>query len=379
MVDSAPFLGPNMGRKRWSGWLNRLIASPGFQRRASRLPVARRVARRDGAALFDIVQGFVKAQALSALVQLNLPQRLLNGPERVAELARFCDLPEDRMRILLQAGAGMGLLRRKRGDRFALTRQGAALTGVPGLEAMIRHHGAFYRDMEDPVALLRGETETELAGFWPYVFGAAGAVDPQVTATYSDLMAQSQRLVAQDTLAQVSLKDTRRVMDVGGGTGVFLTAAARAAPQAELMLFDLPAVVTGAKVRFAEAGLTQRATIYPGSFRDDPLPDGADVISLVRVLYDHADDTVADLLRSVYDALPPGGRLIVSEPMSGGTRPDPQTDVYFAFYTLAMRTGRTRSQAEIAEMCRAAGFSTLRSHPVQRAYITSVVTAVKAD
>lgn len=281
------------------------------------------------------------------------------------------------MRILLQAGAAMGLLRRKRGDRYGLSRQGAALTGVPGLEAMIRHHGAFYRDMENPVALLRGDTETELAQFWPYVFGAAGAVDPEVTATYSDLMAQSQRLVAQDTLAQVSLKGARCLMDVGGGTGVFLTSAGMAAPDTDLMLFDLPMVVQGAQARFAEAGLAGRTAIHPGSFRDDPLPEGADVISLVRVLYDHADETVAALLRTVYEALPPGGRLIVSEPMSGGTRPDPQTDVYFAFYTLAMQTGRTRSQAEIMDLCRTAGFSGLRAEPVRRSYITSVVTAVK--
>lgn len=369
---------PDMGRKRWSGWLNRLVASPGFQRRASGLPIARGFARRDGAALFDLVQGFVRSQALLALVQLNLPRRLLNGPEQTAVLARFCGLPEERMRLLLQAGAAMGLLRRRRGDRYGLTRQGAALTGVPGLEAMILHHGAFYRDMGDPVALLRGETETELARFWPYVFGAAGAVDPQVTATYSDLMAQSQRLVAQDTLAQVPLSQARCLMDVGGGTGVFLAEAAQAAPEARLVLFDLPAVVAGAQARFAEAGLTARATIHPGSFRDDPLPRGADTISLVRVLYDHADETVAALLRAVHDALPPGGRLIVSEPMSGGARPDPQTDVYFAFYTLAMRTGRTRSQSEIAELCRVAGFSEVRLHRPRRPYVTAVVTAVKS-
>ncbi len=78
------------------------------------------------------------------------------------------------------------------------------------------------------------------------------------------------------------------------------------------------------------------------------LPQGADAISLVRVLYDHADDTVAPLLRAVHDALPPGGRVVVSEPMSGGDSPDPATDVYFSVYTLAMQTGRTRSAAEIA-------------------------------
>jgi demethylspheroidene O-methyltransferase len=104
-------------------------------------------------------------------------------------------------------------------------------------------------------------------------------------------------------------------------------------------------------------------TIHPGSFRDDPLPAGADAISLVRVLYDHADATVGALLAKVRQALPAGGRLIISEPMSGGARPDPATDVYFAVYTLAMGTGRTRSAVEIAALCSAAGFDCSVARP----------------
>ncbi|SLN57678.1 Demethylspheroidene O-methyltransferase [Roseovarius gaetbuli] len=81
--------------------------------------------------------------------------------------------------------------------------------GVPGLEAMIRHHGAFYADMADPVTLLRGERETELARFWPYVFGAAAEMEPEIAGRYSDLMAQSHGLVAQDVLRVVSLRGRR--------------------------------------------------------------------------------------------------------------------------------------------------------------------------
>jgi demethylspheroidene O-methyltransferase len=117
--------------------------------------------------------------------------------------------------------------------------------------------------------------------------------------------------------------------------------------------------------------------VHPGSFRDDPLPEGADAISLVRVLYDHADATVAALLAKVHAALPPGGRLIVSEPMSGGARPDPATDVYFALYTLAMQTGRTRSAAEIAGLLRGAGFARVSVHAGFRPFVTSVVLATK--
>jgi demethylspheroidene O-methyltransferase len=349
------------------GWFHRLVARPGFQRLAARLPIARHFARRDGAGLFDLVQGFVRAQVLLALVELDLPRRLLAGPESVETLARFAALPPDRMQILCQAGAGIGLLRRLKGGRFGLARQGAALIGVPGLSEMIRHHGAFYRDMSDPVALLRGDIETELAGVWPYVFG--GSAPPEVAARYSDLMAQSQRLVAQDTLAQISLTGVSRLLDVGGGTGVFLDEVHRVADGVERVLFDLPEVVAGC----TDASIT----VVAGSFRTDALPKGADAISLIRVLYDHDDETVMRVLCKVFEALPYGGRIIISEPMSGGTRPDPHTDVYFAFYTLAMRTGRCRSAQELGQMLRQAGFGQPQMPRSQRPFVTSVLSAVK--
>ncbi|WP_299968803.1 methyltransferase [uncultured Roseobacter sp.] len=361
------------------GWLNRLVARPGFQSWASAFPLTRGRARKDGAVLFDLVQGFVQSQVLMALVEMNVFRRLRAGPQSAEDLGRAVAIAPDRMQVLLQAAAALGLLTRGRGGRYRLARKGAALMGVPGLEAMIRHHKAFYADLADPVALLRGPERTELSAFWPYVFGAGGEIAPDVAATYSDLMAQSQRLVAQDTLRAVSLKGVRRLLDVGGGTGAFLEAVGHAAPEVEMVLFDLPQVVPEAQSRFDAAGLSDRVSIRAGSFRDDPLPRGADAISLIRVLYDHADETVGALLAAVFEALPPGGRLIISEPMGGGRKPDAAGDVYFAFYTLAMQTGRARSPDEIAALCRAAGFAAIHSPRPARGYVTRTLTAQKPE
>lgn len=361
------------------GWTSRLVARPEFQRWASKTPILSWFARRDGAALFDIVQGFVRSQVLFALVQLEIPSRLIHGPEDAESLARLCKLPLDRMQILLRGGVGIGILKSSRRGTYGLTRQGAALTGVAGLQDMILHHGAFYRDLDDPISLLTGEQDTELAAFWPYVFGAAKADNPVVAERYSTLMADTQKLVAQDTLNAVSLAGIKRMLDVGGGSGAFQIAVAEAQPEIDLGVFDLPTVADAANRAIAAAGVSNRISFLQGSFRDDPLPQGFDAISLVRVLYDHADDTVANLLSSCRTALPPGGRLIISEPMSGGRRPDPITDVYFAFYTLAMRTGRTRSSEEIAELVETAGFTDVEALKSRRPYVTSVLTAVRAD
>ena len=358
-----------------SGWLVRLAGSARVHSVLARVPGLRYLVRAEGRALFDIVAGFVHSQALLALVELNVLNLLQDGPMSAASLAPKCKLAPDRMQLLLQSGAALGMLKRRRDGQFALSLRGAAFLAVPGLEAMVRHHPVLYRDLADPVAFLRGETAPELARFWPYVFGAGGATDPSVTALYSGLMADSQGLIAADTLQMVDLSGVKTLLDVGGGTGAFLAAAARKYPLLNIGLFDLPVVVSAAAARLRQAGVTSPVSVYPGSFRDDPLPPGADAISLIRVLYDHADATVAHLLQAVYSALPPGGLLVISEPMSGGAAPDRATDCYFAFYTAAMQTGRTRSADEIAALLRAAGFAEIKLRPGFRSFVTSVVTA----
>jgi demethylspheroidene O-methyltransferase len=356
-------------------WRNRLIGSRRFQRWAAAFPLSRGLARRDGERLFDLMAGFVYSQTLLACVELGLLQRLRGGPRHPGELAVQMGLAEDRAFALCQAAASLDLVERRRDGRFQLGRLGAAALGVPGLEAMIRHHGLFYRDLSDPAGLLRGETETALAGFWPYVLGAE--IDGAAAEAYSELMATSQALVAEEVLRCVRLDGASRLMDVGGGLGAFLGAVAQAYPGLRLTLFDLPPVIEAAGRALAAQGLDRRVELEAGNFRTDSLPMGADAISLVRVLFDHGDDTVAGLLARVAAALPPGGRLLIAEPMSGGARPRRFGDGYFSFYTMAMRTGTVRSPEAIADLLTAAGFDRVRHPSTLRPFVTGVVTARK--
>lgn len=326
--------------------------------------------------MFDLVAGFVHTQCLAALVEFRTLDILLEAPQSAHRLAAAAKVPFERMSVLLDAGISLGLLRTD-GRDYRLTLRGAALTGVPGLSDMIRHHGVLYRDLADPAAFFRGEIAPELADFWPYVFGAGASQDPAKAERYSILMHETQSLVADETLAAVNLSGHRRLLDVGGGTGAFLLSALTANPKLEGVLFDLPQVTAGASRIISRSGLAERVSIVAGSFRDEPLPEGADAISLVRVLYDHADDTVATLLARAFRALPAGGTLLVSEPMTGGSRPSRSGNAYFAIYTMAMRTGRTRSPARIAKALYDAGFEAIRHRPTNRPFVTSVVTARK--
>jgi demethylspheroidene O-methyltransferase len=346
---------------------DRLLASMRFQRWAARFPLTRPIARRRARALFDLCAGFVYSQVLLACVRLRVCEIVFEAPLGRDELAARMGLPADAAQRLLDAAVSLRLLAHRSGDRYGIGPLGAALVGNPGIAAMVAHHALLYADLADPEALLRGAGrpaaahETALGRYWAYATAEAPTVlSAAQVADYTALMAASQPLVADEVLDAYRLDRHRHLLDVGGGDGTFLCAAARRAPRLHLTLFDLPPVAAQAQDRLARDGLAGRATAIGGDFLVDELPRGADLISLVRVIHDHDDAAALCLLRAARRALPPGGTVLLAEPMSGTAGAAPIADAYFAFYLLAMGSGRPRSADALAALLRAAGFDRVR-------------------
>ncbi len=363
--------------ERLRGGRNALLSSGAFQDWAASFPLTRPMARKSAQDLFTLCTGFVHSQVLFACVELNVFDHLRATALTPARLAGRIGLPLEGCERLVKAAAALDLLSAQSGDRYGLGDLGAALMGNPSVFAMIRHHSALYRDLSDPVALLRSRGgETELARFWAY----AGADDPAQAvgadaAPYSDLMAETQAFVAREVLRAVSLKGARRVLDVGGGSGAFLAEAARHTVDADLVLCDLPAVAALAEQRFSDAGLSHRARAVGCDMFRDPLPGGADVATLVRVLHDHDDGPAAAVLASVRRALAPGGRLIIAEPMAGTRGARAMGDAYFGLYLWAMGSGRPRRAAELLHMARDAGFTRVREIRTRQPLLVRVLEA----
>ena len=362
---------------RLAGWRNRLVASPRFQRFAASFPLTRPIAQRQSQALFDLCAGFVYAQVLQACIQLDLFRILDAGPRSVAELAPRLAMTESATERLLGAAAALDLVERRSGGRYGLAMLGAALLGNPGVGAMIAHHRLLYDDLADPLALLRGESRpTALSGYWGYATAdQPAAAPPAEVAAYSALMAQSQHFVADDILAAYDFAQHRRILDVGGGEGAFLLRVAARAKAPALTLFDLPAVAARAQVRFEAEGLGPRASTFGGDMHRDALPGGADLVTLVRVLHDHDDAAVRVLLARIHACLPPGGTLLIAEPMAGSAETRRMAEAYFAFYLLAMGSGRARSPEELTVVLREAGFTDIRTLRTRRPLLTGGLTA----
>lgn len=350
-----------------------------FQKWAGNTPIIRIIARKEGEKIYDLMAGFVYSQTLLAMVELNIFYILNGGALSAEDLSSRVGVSKPNISMLCRSATAIGILETVGDDEYALSRLGASVLGVPGLIEMIRHHRLFYEDLADPVGLLKNKIETHMSKYWPYVLNdeRQGYVEPKVAAIYSDLMRSSQKLVSEETLRLISFSSTKRLLDIGGGTGAFIEEVSKVASGASFCLFDLPEVAEKAKALPFVQNEDSQFEILGGNFLVDDIPEGFDTITLIRVLYDHNDDVVSPLLRKVYEALPEGGRVIISEPMSGDKKPIRSGDSYFGFYTTAMSTGRPRSPKEHTYFLKEAGFKVVKKHRGTREFVTQVITAHK--
>ncbi|PUE33969.1 methyltransferase [Limnohabitans sp. Jir72] len=351
----------------WQERLERWYAHPGLYRWSLRNPLTRWLTRRRTRKLFDLMAGFVHSQVLLGCVRLDLFRALHQAPANLTDLSHSTGLAPAVLQRLLLSAVALGLLEHRSQGRFGLGPLGVPLAQHEGIAQMIEHNHLLYQDMQDPLQFLGSAWSGGMAEYWPYAHEKTTVPDAKVKAEvdkftrYSQLMAASQGFVVQEILSSYFFDEHRCVLDVGAGKGRFVSELAAHAPHLRFKMFDLPPVLELAREGLQAKGLTQRVSLHPGSFLDDPLPEGADLITLVRVAHDHPDAVVRQILQKAHAALPLGGVLLLAEPMAQpheeAGQPEASVDAYFHFYLLAMGAGRLRTPQELQTMMQEAGFT----------------------
>jgi demethylspheroidene O-methyltransferase len=363
---------PSDWRCRWRLFRNRLLADPKFQRWAARTPLVKRIASKKATDLHHLTAGFVYTQTLTAVVQCNLLAVLQGRIESTKSVAAMCGLSSAAAQTLLTAAAALKLTEEVSRGFWMVGELGASVLGNPAVADMVKHHSVLYRDLADPLGVLRHRSKTGLRDYWSYVPGS-GSPD-EGHREYSQLMSSSLALIGDHILNSYPLDGYRSLVDVAGGTGNFARAVKKRYPDLSATVLDLPEVVTEAK----DQALNSPVRFVATDMFHSPLPADTELFSLVRVLHDHDDQPVSQLLARLHSALRPGGHLLIAEPMAGTAGAEPIGDTYFGFYLWAMGSGRPRTADELRAMCLAAGFTGVREFKTPIPALTRLLVAEKA-
>ncbi|MEW6442590.1 MAG: methyltransferase [bacterium] len=152
----------------------------------------------------------------------------------------------------------------------------------------------------------------------------------------------------------------RTVVDVGGGSGVLLSAILNRHPAVHGVLFDLPAVADRARSAFSGLGLDGRVRIEGGDFLSS-ISAGADAYILQHVLHDWQDREAISILRNCGEAMNAHGRVLVVE-----TVIPPANEPCFGKWLdlmMLLVDGRERTQEEYGHLFAAAGLKLDRVIP----------------
>jgi (2Fe-2S) ferredoxin/2-polyprenyl-3-methyl-5-hydroxy-6-metoxy-1,4-benzoquinol methylase len=154
------------------------------------------------------------------------------------------------------------------------------------------------------------------------------------TTAFIAAMHRNASVRAPAVVKAVGIEGARRMLDVGGGSGAYSIAFARANPDLRVEAFDLPTVVPIAERHIEEAKLSGRVTTRAGDLRTDDFGEGYDLIFLSAICHMLGPDSNVGLFRRCFAALSPGGRIVVQDFVLGPDRTSPKSAALFALNML---------------------------------------------
>lgn len=265
--------------------------------------------------LMQLATAFWGFKTLATAIDMDLFTRLSTSPMATQELAHWFRIEERPAEMLLTGCAGLGLLCKQNGqycntplaEQF-LVRGGRYYFG--GFVAMLNRR--LYSGWDKlPEAVGTNRPTTWDPNKQSSLFEGA---DPAMMLTFWQAMHSLSIFTARMLGEAVDFSTFRKLLDVGGGSGAFDIELCLRYPNLTATAYDLPFVTEIANERIAEAGLSERITTRSGDFfADAKYPPGHDVILLSMIMHDWSEQEDRAILRKCYEALPPGGAVVISE------------------------------------------------------------------
>lgn len=259
--------------------------------------------------------GFWASKTLLSAIELRLFTELARGPMTADAIGERLNLHPRAVRDFLDALVSLRMLERDRenlyrnapeADMFLDRDKPSYLGGM--LEMANTRLYPFWGSLTEALRTGRPQNEARTGGnFFDALYADTGRLEEFLSAM-TGLSLGAARAIAE----KFPWSDYRTFIDIGGAQGGVPVQVALAHPHLTGGNFDLPTAGPVFEKYVSRHGLSDRLRFYPGNFFNDPLPS-ADVLVMGHILHDWNLEEKRMLLKKAFDALPPGGALIVFE------------------------------------------------------------------
>jgi hypothetical protein len=324
------------------------------------------------ARLSRLADGYLVTAALHVAAELGVADVLARGACDATRLAAEVGAQPGPLSRVLRLLVAEGVLAEFPDGTFSLTPSGRLLrSDVPGsLRGALRARGGVYATAAPalPDAVREGDVAFERARGEPFFEHIAGR--PTELAAFQAAMQDRSAREAADVVAAYDFGRFRRLVDVGGGTGVLLSAILTATPGLWGVLLDRAEVVAGADV-------PEGTEVVAGDFFAG-VPAGSDAYVLSRILHDWDDADAHRVLARCREATGPDATVLVVDAVLPERAVDGPAVIRMDATMLLLATGRERTAREFGALFASAGFALSRIVPTASPVGLVVLEAVPA-
>ena len=336
---------------------SRLIVMLGFLSMSLAAPPSSDPAR-SFSELMDIMRGFQESRVLLTAVELDLFTAVGTGAT-AGQVSMKLETNARATECLLNALVAMGALS-KTNETFQNTAETARylVAGGPDYRRpSLMHTVHLFESWATLTKCVRAGTTVLPPGIEER--------DQQWTESFIAAMHSGAAGQAAQVVKAVGVAGAKRLLDIGGGSGAYSIAFAKASPTLHAEVLDLASVVPIAQRYIKEAGLSDRVTTRVGDLTVDEFGKDYDLILLSAICHMLDPAQNMDLFRRCNRAMAPDGRLVIRDFILEPSKTAPKWVALFAINMLVgTRGGSTYTEAEYRSWLTGAGFrSVVRIDP----------------
>ena len=303
-----------------------------------------------------IAYGFMGSKALFSALGLDLFDHLAGDGKPLEMLVAETGVAGNRLKTLLAALTAVGLVVRD-GDRYrnAPATQRYLVRGAPA------YFGDYYRfQIDRQIYPALTHLDAGIAGDTEHIaFDSLGGLtgDPEEADAFTRAQHAGSMGPAVMLARTFTLGGAKQLLDVGGGSGAFSIALCQRNLELRATILDFPNVIDVAERFVTEAKLQDRIAFI----RDDAVrgswPAGQDIVLMSYLLSAVAESSIPLLLRKAWDALRPGGKLLIHDFMLDDDETGPAlAALWFLQYLSGRVDGISFSAATLAAQLKGHGY-----------------------
>ena len=325
----------------------------------------------DPMAVMRISSAYWHSSVLHTAAALDVFTHLAQKPSSAEDLARAIKVDERGLEMILIACVGLGLLD-KEGDQFRNT----PLADTFLVKGRPRYQGGITTMFAEWVPAWSRLKQAVMSGK-PVV---EKQHDQGEEATRAYIMGMLYRGIPQAELlaTEVSLAGRKRLLDVGGGPGIFSIIFCQKNSGLEADVLDLPQTLKITKEIIQNYNVEQSVHTRQGDYLRDTFGSGYDAVLLSSMINQEGPRVIEDILRKAFDAMNPGGILLAQEQLLDEEKKGPLLATLIGINQLIHTPeGRAYSAKEIADIAAKVGFVNLSYRPLPEPSPFTLVTGYK--